>query len=266
MPRPRGAGLPPRRLRLHDLHRQLRPAAGGDLGGGRGGRPRRGLGALRQPQLRGPHQPRREDELPGLAAAGGGLRAGRDDGRRPRQRPARRGPGRRAGLPARHLALRGGGRARRSRRRCSRTCSAPATPRSSTATSAGHSLEVPEGDRFAWDDRLDLRAQAAVLRGPAARSPSRSTTSRARACWPSSATASPPTTSRPAGAIKKDSPAGAYLIEHGVERARLQLLRLAPRQPRGDDARHVREHPPAQPARAGHRGRRDPPPARRARR
>ena len=37
--------------------------------------------------------------------------------------------------------------------------------------------------------------------------------------------------------------------------ARLQLLRVAPRQPRGDDARHVREHPPAQPARARDRGR-----------
>ena len=37
----------------------------------------------------------------------------------------------------------------------------------------------------------------------------------------------------------------------------LQLLRLAARQPRGDDARHVREHPPAQPARPGDRGRRD---------
>ena len=35
----------------------------------------------------------------------------------------------------------------------------------------------------------------------------------------------------------------------------LQLLRLAARQPRGDDPRHVREHPAAQPARAGHRGR-----------
>ena len=39
--------------------------------------------------------------------------------------------------------------------------------------------------------------------------------------------------------------------------ARLQLLRVAPRQPRGDDARHVREHPAAQPARARHRGRLD---------
>ncbi len=37
--------------------------------------------------------------------------------------------------------------------------------------------------------------------------------------------------------------------------AGLQLLRLAPRQPRGDDPRHVREHPAPQPARRGHRGR-----------
>ena len=29
-------------------------------------------------------------------------------------------------------------------------------------------------------------------------------------------------------------------------------VRRAPRQPRGDDARHVRQHPPAQPAAAGH--------------
>ena len=39
---------------------------------------------------------------------------------------------------------------------------------------------------------------------------------------------------------------------------RLQLLRLPPRQPRGDDPRHVRQHPAAQPARARHRGRRHP--------
>ena len=40
------------------------------------------LGALGQPQLRGPHQPRRQDELPGVAAAGGGLRDRRDHGHR----------------------------------------------------------------------------------------------------------------------------------------------------------------------------------------
>ena len=35
----------------------------------------------------------------------------------------------------------------------------------------------------------------------------------------------------PAGSIAKDSPAGRYLIEHGVPPLRVQLLRLAPRQP-----------------------------------
>ena len=46
--------------------------------------------------------------------------------------------------------------------------------------------------------------------------------------------------------------------------ARLQLVRLTPRQPRGDDARHVRERAPAQPARAGHRRALDGAPARAA--
>ena len=36
------------------------------------------VGAVGQPQLRGPHQPRRAHELPGVAAAGRGLRPGRD--------------------------------------------------------------------------------------------------------------------------------------------------------------------------------------------
>ena len=35
---------------------------------------------------------------------------------------------------------------------------------------------------------------------------------------------------------------------------RFQFVRRAPRQSRSDDARHVRQHPAAQPARAGHRG------------
>ena len=67
----------------------------------------------------------------------------------------------------------------------------------------------------------------------------------------------------PAGSIKKDGPAGKYLIEHGVDREGLQLLRRPPRQPRGDGARHVRQRAPQEPARARHRGRRDAPPARR---
>ena len=49
----------------------------------------------------------------------------------------------------------------------------------------------------------------------------------------------------PAGNIKADSPAGR--VPAGARRRPqgLQLLRLASRQPRGDDPRHLREHPPA---------------------
>ena len=60
----------------------------------------------------------------------------------------------------------------------------------------------------------------------------------------------------PAGAIKATAPAGP-VPDRARHRARgLQLLRQPPRQPRGDDPRHVRQHPAPQPARAGHRGRR----------
>ena len=98
VPRPRradraagGARLQPRRLRLHHLHRQLRPAARTDLHGGRRERPGGRVRALRQPQLRGPHQPGREDELPRLAAAVRRLRARRHHGHRHRRRAARPG-------------------------------------------------------------------------------------------------------------------------------------------------------------------------------
>ena len=52
----------------------------------------------------------------------------------------------------------------------------------------------------------------------------------------------------PAGTIAADSPAGRYLLEQRRAPSGLQLLRLAARQPRGDDARHLRQHPPQEPA------------------
>ena len=61
-----------------------------------------------------------------------------------------------------------------------------------------------------------------------------------------------------AGRRDREGLAGRALPARARRRApRLQLLRVAARQPRGDDARHVRQRAPAQPARAGHRGRRD---------
>ena len=108
------ARLQPRRLRLHDLHRQQRAAARRRVGRSRREEPGRRLGAERQPQLRGPHPAAGARELPGVAAAGRRLRARRHDDDRSDDRAARHGPGRRAGLPARHLA----DASARSRRRC----------------------------------------------------------------------------------------------------------------------------------------------------
>ena len=100
------------RLRLHHLHRQQR-AAGRRRRGGRGGqRPGGGRGPLGQPQLRGPHPSARQGLLPGLAAPGRGLRAGRPRGHRPGERAARRRQRRAARHAGRHLAL-----CRRDRRR-----------------------------------------------------------------------------------------------------------------------------------------------------
>ena len=65
------------------------PLDRGDLGGGQRERPRRHRGALGQPQLRGPHQPRREDELPREPAARHRLRPRRVDELRLRDRRAR---------------------------------------------------------------------------------------------------------------------------------------------------------------------------------
>ena len=99
------AGLLPGRLRLHHLHRQHRTAARGDLEGHQRQRPVGHRGALGQPQLRGPHLPRRQDELPGLPAAGDRLRARRDHGLRLRDRAARRRQRRQRRLPQGHLAV-----------------------------------------------------------------------------------------------------------------------------------------------------------------
>ena len=93
---PRGARLPHGRLRLHDLHRQLGPAAGGGLEGDRRGRPRRLRRPLRQPQLRGADPSGDQGQLPRLAAARRRLRARGPDGRRRHDRAARPRPGRRA--------------------------------------------------------------------------------------------------------------------------------------------------------------------------
>ena len=202
------ARLPPRRLRLHDVHRQLRAAARGGLQRRPGRGPGRGLGALRQPQLRGPDQPRREDELPRVAAAGGGVRAGGDDGHRPARRAARPGLGRRGRLPQGHLAQRGGrraaGRGVRARGHVQELLRRGVRGRRALEAA----LEIPEGDRFAWsDDSTYVRRPTFLENVPKEPSdPGDIEGARVLAELGDSVTTDHIS---PAGSIKEDSPAGA---------------------------------------------------------
>ena len=150
----------------------------------------------RQPQLRGPHQPRREDELPRVAAAVRGLRAGGDDGHRPARRAARHRQGRRGRLPQGHLAERRrgrphgrGGRAERHVHQVLRRGVRGRRALELARRAGGRPLRVGRG--------LHLRAPPDVLPGPRARAVGVAATSRARACSRCSATRSRPTTSRP---------------------------------------------------------------------
>ena len=173
-------------------------------------RPDGGQRALRQPQLRGPDQPRRQDELPGLAAAGGRVRAGRHDGpghhHRSRWAPAR--------TASRSTSTTSGPAPRRSTtsspRRSARPASARPTPTSSPATSSGSRCPPrrarPSSGRTTRPTSASLRTSRAWRR----RRP-RSPTSPARGCWPSSATRSPPTTSRrPARSSRTPPPASTW--------------------------------------------------------
>ena len=186
--------------------------------GGQGQRPRRGLGALGQPQLRGPDQPRRQDELPGDPAAGRRLRARRHDGLRLRHRAAGHRHRRQRRLPQGHLARpeprsseiiasahQQGDVHRRLRRRLRR--------RRALAVAAD-----PGGRHLRLGRRLDLRAQAPVLRRHAGSTRRRSPTSPAPGCCAKLGDSVTTDHISPAGSIKADSPAGKYLAEHGVER------------------------------------------------
>ena len=224
--------------------------------GGQRGRPRGRRGAVRQPQLRGPDQPRREDELPRVAAAGRRVRARRLDGRRPDQRPARA----RTATATTCSCTTSGRRRRRSQEidrlgDRERDVQPATTPTSSPATSAGRACRRPTGDTFEWDADSTYVRKPPYFDGMDARAGAGRPTSAARACSPKLGD-SVTTDHISPGRLDQDRLPRRQVPRRARRRAQgLQLLRLAPRQPRGDDPRHVRQHPAAQPARAGHRGR-----------
>ena len=172
-------------------------------------------GALGQPQLRGPHPPAGARQLPGLAAAGGRLRAGRHGRHRPHHRAARR----RAPTASRSTCATSGRAPEEVERGDARSAS---TPSCSTASTAG----IFDGDEH-WRGAagaggrairlgrgLDLHPRAAVLRAADAPTSSRHRR-RARA-----GAARRLGHHRPHLAGRLDPPrrpAGRYLIEHGVE-------------------------------------------------
>ena len=137
-------------------------------------------------------------------------------GHRPAQRSDRGELRRRGGVP---LPISGRPRRRSSRRsptRYARTCSSARYADVFTGDDRWRELETP-GGRSLHLARLDLRAQALVLRGHGGASPPRSSRSpgaRVLAVLGDSVTTDHIS---PAGAIKKDSPAGRWLIDNGVE-------------------------------------------------
>ena len=111
-----------------------------------------------------------------------------------------------------------------------------------------NSLEVPDRGQLRVGRRVDVRATAAVLRG----SPARARADRRHRGRPRARGARRQRHHRShlAGRLDQARRSRRQVPDRARRRAaRVQLLRLPPRQPRGDDARHVRQHPPAQPAR-----------------
>ena len=160
---------------------------------------------------------------------------------------------RRAGLPLGPLAVTRGGPRDGRRQRSGARCSSARTPTSTPATRSGASCRCPRA-----------RCSRGRTRRPTcgSRRTSRAwTASRARVediagarCLVSLGDSVTTDHISPAGSIKPDCP-GRAVPRRARRRARgLQLVRLAPREPRGDGARHVRERPPAEPARPGRGG------------
>ena len=225
--------------------------------GGAEGEPGGGRRAQRQPQLRRPHQSAGEGQLPGLAAAGGGVRAGRDawisiwrtsrsgtdsDGKPVYLRDI---------WPTNEEV-----HADRARVRSTRTCSSTSTRRPSRATRTGRPCRCPPA-----------ASTSGTSTPPTSRSRRTSTT------WsiPKTSVAGPARHARAgaagrfrhhrphlAGRLDSQGQPGRPLPDRARRAAEgLQLLRRAARQPRSDGARHARQHPAAQPAGARHRGRLD---------
>ena len=216
---PRQARLQPRRLRLHHLHRQLRPA---DPRGQR--RPSTRATSPSSPVLSGnrnfegrinPDVKMNYLASPPLVVAyalAGSMdidmlrRAARHRHRRQRR------------LPARHLAAPTGDRGRHRDRRSTARCSADDYADVFAGDERWQALPTPDGRHVRVGRRLHLRPQAPVLRRHAGRARAGRPTSPAPGCCQARRLRHHrPHLARPARS-RRTRPAGKYLAEHGVER------------------------------------------------
>ena len=210
----RQARVQPRRLRLHHLHRQFGSAARAHRRRHHQGRLDGLLGTFRQSQFRGAGQSADPGQLSGIAHAGAGLCACRLDADRSFERSLGQGQEGQAGLPRRSLA-------QQSR---DRRCGPPLR----------QAVQLPQAlcrclrrRPFVEEDRhkrrahlqmgscLDICAEPALFRRHAGGTRSLSDIKGARALVVLGDSITTDHIS-PAGSIKKDGPAGKFLMEHGV--------------------------------------------------
>jgi hypothetical protein len=232
--------LQPRGLWLHHLHRQLRPAAEGSSKGHQRQRPGRRPRSCRATATSRAGSARCARQLPRLAAAGGGLCAGRRHEHRPHHRAARPGQGRQGRLPQGHLA--DAGRDRGTGRGDRHARGVPGEIRrrlQGRREVAGRRGDHRRGLRLARG--LHLRAEPALFpgHGGGAR---HDLEHRGREGAGDAGRHGHHRPHLPAGSFKEPRPPASTCGTAGAG-ARVQLLRLAPRQPRGHDARHLRQHP-----------------------
>ena len=241
------ARLPHGRLRLHDLHRQPRPAARADRRGRRRAAtwsPRRCCRGNRN--FEGRINPHVQGQLPGQPAAGGGLRAGRHGRHRPDDRAARA----RTTTASRSTCATSGRPRRRSRDAIAACVDAGDVPQAvRQRLRRQRAVERDPGRAaascIAWDADQHLHPGAAVLRRPAGRArpiqPIRG--ARVLAMLGDSVT----TDHISPGRLDQAGQPGraSTCIEHGVQPVDFNSYGAPARQRPRDDPRHVRQHPPA---------------------
>ena len=124
-------------------------------------------------------------------------------------------------------------------------------------------LPAPTGERYTWVDTSTYIRKPPFLEGIGTGAGTADRHRLARAVLALLGDSVTTDHISPAGVIRRDGPAARVAARTRRTGRGVQLLRRAAREPRSDDARHLRQHAAAQPTRARNRGRRHRPSPRR---